>query len=184
MRMIGTAGLLALALVMGPVAPAWAQDSPDETAYPPAVVEEEPLFFDVTVGPQLAVLVPLGVGGAVPLIGFEATRYVAWPAYMGAAAYAGPQFGPAGTGYLAYGGAKAGVLVRIAWYSLEPGVLVGAIHGTGSAGAADTGPLVLPDLTAHLDLSERFTLRVGAGYLFSTAVAGLSGPVAKVGMTF
>lgn len=183
MRVNWTAGLTALALLAGPIAPATAQE-PDEPTYPPAVIEEEPLFFDVTVGPQLAVLVPLGAGGVVPLVGAEATKYVAWPLYLGLAGYVGPQFGPTGTGYLAYGGGKGGLLVRLGAFALEPGVLVGAIHGTGSAAIAETGPAVLPDLTVHLDLTERFTLRVGAGYLFSTSAAGLSGPSAKVGMSF
>jgi hypothetical protein len=183
MRVKWTVGLVALALSMGPIAPAVAQE-PEEPNYPPAVVEEEPLFFDVTVGPQLAVLAPSGAGGVVPLLGAEATKYVAWPLYLGLAGYVGPQFGAAGTGYLAYGGAKGGLLVRLGAFALEPGVLVGAIHGTGTSAVAETGLAVLPDLTVHLDLTERFTLRVGAGYLVSPSVAGLSGPSAKVGMSF
>lgn len=166
-------GMLALA---APAALAQVEEAP-------AVIEEEPLFFDVTVGPQLGVYMPLG-GGApvVPLVGAEATKYVAWPLYLGAAAYVGPMASGPRVNLFAFGGAKAGLLVRVREFSLEPGVLVGAAHGGLTPSAF--GPAVLPDLTVHWDLTPDFTLRTGLGYLFTPSLAGMSGPIGRIGMSF
>jgi hypothetical protein len=177
---------LAAAAVLGGLAPAAiAQETPEtpETFDEPAVVEEEPLFFDANFGPQLAAYVPLGASGAAGLLGFEATKYVGWPVYLGAAAFAGAHVGPAGTGFVGYGGPKLGLIVRLRGFALEPSVLVGGIYAPGPA-VAGTGAVVQPELTTHLDLTDDFTLRLGAGYLFSPTVPALAGPTVKVGMSF
>lgn len=174
---------LVVAVVLGGTAPvAVAQETP-ETFDEPAVVEEEPLFFDANFGPQLAAYVPLGVSGAAGLLGFEATKYIGWPLYVGAAAFAGAHFSPAGTGFVGYGGPKLGVILRLRGFGLEPSVLAGGIYGAGGA-IAGTGAVVQPEMTVHLDLTDEHTLRVGAGYLFSPTVPTLAGPTAKVGMSF
>jgi hypothetical protein len=174
---------LAVAVVLGGTAPVAIAQEPPETFDEPAVVEEEPLFFDVTLGPQLGAYVPLGGGTTVvPLVGFEATKYVAWPLYLGASAYAGPMVGVPGVNLFAFGGAKAGLLVRVRQFSLEPGVVVGAAFGGRTPSAFS--PAVLPDLTVHWDLAEDFTLRTGLGYLFTPSLAGMSGPLARIGMSF
>lgn len=168
---------------LGLMAPAAIAQETPETYDEPAVVEEEPLFFDANFGPQLAAYVPLGAAGAAGLLGFEATKYVGWPVYVGAAAFAGAHFSPNGTGLVGYGGPKLGLIVRLRGFALEPSVLAGGIYATGP-GIAGTGAVVQPELTTHLDLSDDFTLRMGAGYLFSPTVPALAGPTLKVGMSF
>ncbi|MOA44224.1 hypothetical protein D3C78_1664630 [compost metagenome] len=46
------------------------------------------------------------------------------------------------------------------------------------------GPSVLPDLTVHVDLTDDFTLRAGAGYMFAPSMHGMSGPLLRMGMSF
>jgi hypothetical protein len=174
---------LVVAGALGGMAPVAIAQEPPETFDEPAVVEEEPLFFDANFGPQLAAYVPLGVSGAAGLLGFEAAKYVGWPVYVGAAAFAGAHFGPTGTGFVGYGGPKLGLILRLRGFALEPSVLVGGIYASGPA-IAGTGAVVQPELTTHLDLSDDFTLRVGAGYLFSPTVPALAGPTLKVGTSF
>jgi hypothetical protein len=174
---------LAVCGVLGMAAPAALAQEPPETYDEPAVVEEEPLFFDANFGPQLAAYVPLGATGAAGLLGFEATKYVGWPLYVGAAAFAGAHVGPTGTGFVGYGGPKLGLVLRLRGFGLEPSVLVGGIYGTGGA-VKGAGAVVQPEMTVHLDLSDEFTLRVGAGYLFSPTAPHMAGPTAKVGMSF
>jgi hypothetical protein len=174
-----TTSMLLIALLLTLAAgPALAQD---ETEYPPAVVEEEPLFFDVTLGPQAGVVVPLS-GGVTPVVGFEATRYVSWPFYVGLAGYGGVNFG----GYpelVTFGGLKGGMLIRLSGWAVEPGVMAGGAYQIVPPPTPNASAAFLPDVTFHFDLSEEFTLRTGIGYLFMPSMPQ-SGPIARLGMSF
>ena len=82
-----------------------------------------------------------------------------------------------------FGGLKAGMLIRLSGWAVEPGVIAGGAYQLVPPPTPNTSAAFLPDVTVHLDLSEAFTLRVGAGYLFTPSMPH-SGPMARLGMSF